>query len=233
MHAPKQATNVMASPALVAASVSSSADEVRRALPRGRGALPPEVVSSSQRRRLLAAMAQLAGTKGIVELTVSDLIAEAGVGRKSFYALFRDKHDCYVQAFTINGEFLVSVTSGRMRQLLDPLEGLREGFRHYLRTMHEGPVHARAFLFESLRAGPDALAERQRIHRMFEHLFMSQYEKIRHHRGRMPKLPASVFVAMVAAVNELVFRELEQHRDPEILALEPHVLAVVESLIRL
>ena len=166
-------------------------------------------------------------------MTVADLIAHAGVGRKSFYALFTDKLDCYVQAFTINGEFLVSVTAEPMQRLEDPLEGLREGFRQYLRTMHVGPVYARAFLFESLRAGPAALAERRRIHGLFERLFSSQYDTIRAGQPRLPELPTSVFVAMVAAVNELVFRELEEHQPPDIGGLEAHVLNVVTSLLRL
>lgn len=178
-------------------------------------------------------MAELAGSKGIVDLTVADLIAHAGIGRKSFYALFRDKHDCYVQALTLNGDYLVGVTRGPMDAAMDPLEGLHQGLRAYLHTLHRGPHFARAFLFESLRAGPGALAERQRLHRDFELLFMSQYEKLRRSRRGLPALPEPVFIAMVAAINELVFRQLGQERAPDIVGLEPHVRTVAESLLRL
>ena len=71
------------------------------------------------------------------------------------------------------------------------------------------------------------------VHGMFERLFSSQYDKIRATRRELPPLPESVFIAMVAAVNELLLRDLEQYAAPDIAGLEPHVQGVVESLLRL
>jgi AcrR family transcriptional regulator len=67
-------------------------------LPRGRHGLPRELVERSQRERLLAAVVRVTVAKGYESTTVADILAEAGVGRESFYELFDDKLDCMLAA---------------------------------------------------------------------------------------------------------------------------------------
>ncbi len=57
--------------------------------PRGRHRLPPEVVSRSQRERLLEAAVRVVAEKGYAAATIGDLTKEAGVSRTTFYELFR------------------------------------------------------------------------------------------------------------------------------------------------
>src|SRR5215211_3537803 len=68
-------------------------------LPRGRHAAPPEVVWESQRGRMLAAMATAVGEKGYAEVAVADVIARAGVSRKTFYEQFDNKLGCFLAAY--------------------------------------------------------------------------------------------------------------------------------------
>ncbi|MDX6626678.1 MAG: hypothetical protein QOE56_1667 [Solirubrobacterales bacterium] len=67
-------------------------------LPRGRHGLPREIVTRSQRERLLAAVVRVIATKGYEATTVADILGEAGVGRESFYELFNDKRECMLTA---------------------------------------------------------------------------------------------------------------------------------------
>jgi AcrR family transcriptional regulator len=67
-------------------------------LPRGRHGLPRELVTRSQRERLLAAVVRVAAEKGYESTSVADILEEAGVGRESFYELFEDKKDCLLAA---------------------------------------------------------------------------------------------------------------------------------------
>jgi AcrR family transcriptional regulator len=67
-------------------------------LPRGRHGLPRELVTRSQRERLLAAVVRVAAGKGYESTSVADILEEAGVGRESFYELFEDKKDCLLAA---------------------------------------------------------------------------------------------------------------------------------------
>jgi AcrR family transcriptional regulator len=67
-------------------------------LPRGPHALPQEVVLAHQRERLLGATPEVLAERGFAELTVRDLIARAGVSRRTFYQLFDDKLECVLAA---------------------------------------------------------------------------------------------------------------------------------------
>ena len=68
-------------------------------LPRGRHAAPREVVWESQRGRLLAAMAEVVAPKGYGAVAVRDVIARAGVSRKTFYEHFDNKEECFLAAY--------------------------------------------------------------------------------------------------------------------------------------
>ena len=67
--------------------------------PRGRHRLPPEVVSRSQRERLLEAAMRVVAEKGYGAMTIGDLTKEAGVSRTTFYELFEDKEACFLAAY--------------------------------------------------------------------------------------------------------------------------------------
>ena len=65
-----------------------------RRLPRGRHGIAPEVVIANQRQRLLAATASLIAERGYCALHVADITERAGVSRRTFYRLYKDKRDC-------------------------------------------------------------------------------------------------------------------------------------------
>lgn len=67
-------------------------------LPRGRHGLPRELVQQSQRERLLSAMVRVSAGKGYEATSVADILKAAGVGRETFYELFKDKQDCFIAA---------------------------------------------------------------------------------------------------------------------------------------
>lgn len=79
--------------------MTDSPTDLRRwRLPRGRHGLPREIVTRSQRERLLAAVVRVIAAKGYEGTTVADILGEAGVGRESFYELFNDKRECMLTA---------------------------------------------------------------------------------------------------------------------------------------
>jgi AcrR family transcriptional regulator len=63
-------------------------------LPRGRHHLSRDDVARDQRGRLIAATAQVTAARGYEATTVADILSAAGVGRESFYEIFRDRRDC-------------------------------------------------------------------------------------------------------------------------------------------
>ncbi len=85
-------------------------------LPSGRHGLSREYVVNSQRSRLLGAAVLIAGAEGYAGMTVSAVIARAGVSRKTFYEFFQDREDIFLATFD---------------QLLDSaLDGARDAYEN-------------------------------------------------------------------------------------------------------
>ena len=205
----------------------------RRGLPRGKAALPPEVVEATQRRRLLRAVAEVAGTKGITELTVADITARAGVSRRSFYELFKDKDDCYLAAYRINAQVLVGAARSEWEAPGEPLDRIADGFRAYLRVLDEQQVFARAFLVEALRAGTEALEYREEVHQQFVEIVAAAYRRAREAHPVLSDADEHAVIALIGGINELIYRELRHGDDADIAGLEPVVLALVRAVLGL
>jgi len=191
------------------------------------------MVHASQRRRLLQAMAELAGTKGIVELTIADVVRHAGVARRSFYELFEDKVDCFIATYTLNAQILIDHTAAGMRAADGPAEGLLAGMQAYLERLAEFPVYARAFLLEPLRAGAPALEHRERIHGEFVDLFLNQHRRVRKVHPEVEKVSRNSVIALIGGINELVYGELSRTKHPDLNGLRPEVLSVTSAVLRL
>src|SRR5687767_6279952 len=68
-------------------------------LPRSPHKTVREEVAASQRGRLLVAMSDVVGEKGYAAATVADVLAKAGVSRRTFYEHFADKEACFLAAY--------------------------------------------------------------------------------------------------------------------------------------
>src|SRR3954452_4843265 len=141
-----------------------------RVLPRGPHRLGREVVEASQRGRLLDAMARVVAAKGFGATSVADVIARAGVSRKTFYVHFRDKLDCFLAAYDLGVEVLLATVRAAGEDETDPIAVARARTRAYLATLSSEPDFARTFLLEVSAAGPEALERRRAVHRQFASL---------------------------------------------------------------
>jgi len=203
-------------------------------LPRGRAALPPDVVQESQRRRLLHAMTELAGTKGIADITVADLVERAGVSRRAFYSVFADKTDCYLAAYAVHADLLIEQFSSAMRAAEDPVEGLLNAFRVYVTTLGARPLHARAYLVESVRAGSMALEQRWRTILAFVEATHAQVGLIADAHPELDPVSENTVVALIGGVNELACRELDRGDGPgDVAGLEEDIVELTLTLLGL
>ena len=76
-------------------------------LPRGPHGLARELVTGSQRQRLLYAMTVVVAEKGYIATTVAHVTTRAGVSRKTFYEMFADKEECFIAAADTGRELMV------------------------------------------------------------------------------------------------------------------------------
>src|ERR687887_1541556 len=107
----------------------------REPLPRGPHGLPRDVVVKSQRSRMLGALVEVVAEKGYAATTVADIIARAGVSRTTFYQQFKDKEDCFLQAYRRGATAQLGRVVEAVESASDPLEQLRRNLRAYLAAL--------------------------------------------------------------------------------------------------
>jgi AcrR family transcriptional regulator len=124
--------------------------------PRGRHGLPPEVVSRSQRDRLLKATMRIVADKGYVATTVADLTKEAGISRTTFYELFTDKEACFLAAYDNSVDVMVRQISVAYEAEERWPDRARAGLATLLAALAADPAQARLALVDVVAAGPAA-----------------------------------------------------------------------------
>ena len=136
-------------------------------LPRGgRHALTQEAVAASQRARMLQAIVKVVADKGYAGTTVADIIALAGVSRRTFYEHFRTIEDCFLAAYDEGlQELLAAVQAALVGLPRDDWHARsRAAIDAYLHTLSAAPPGAAwAYSIEVLGAGRKALARRAAI----------------------------------------------------------------------
>jgi AcrR family transcriptional regulator len=135
-------------------SVADNGSDLRRwRLPRGRHGLPRELVTRSQRERLLAAVVRVTAARGYDSTSVADILDEAGVGRESFYELFEDKKDCLLSARAILVEDLEAAVDSAYGRPGPWVDRLRDGLAAMLDWFASDPAAAKIVVVELAAVG--------------------------------------------------------------------------------
>ena len=187
-------------------------------LPRGRHRLSRETVASSQRERLLLAMAEAVAARGYARTTVADVLGRARVSRETFYEQFANKEECFLASY----DAAAGIVAGEMGSELGELDleagveaKLERLLDRYLVTLALEPAIARVFLVEVYAAGSAALARRVEVQQRFVDLVAAI-------AGAADERQRFACEAIVAAVSALVTQrvcagrgaELEELREP-------------------
>jgi AcrR family transcriptional regulator len=128
------------------------------AVPTGRHGLPPDIVATYQRERLLTATIELVAKRGYRGTSIDHIVKSARVGHVAFYELFEGKEDCFLAAFdriveetTEALEAAVATESEWPQQICAALGAL-------LDLIAADHARARVGLVEVQAAGPKAYA---------------------------------------------------------------------------
>lgn len=199
--------------------MSSGHEDLRKwRLPRGRHGLPREIVTRSQRERLLAAVVRVIAAKGYEATTVADILDEAGVGRESFYELFEDKRQCMLTAHSL----LVDDLETRVRAVYTapgPWEDrVRDGLAVTLEWFASSPDVGRFTLVELSAIGPASLERFQADFSRFVRLM----DEGRGEEAPCPDLPQATSLA-VSATLARVYEEVVHERTAELPSLLPEL----------
>ena len=174
----------------------------------------------TQRERMLNAVVAAVAEQGFADMTVADVVAGAGVSRRTFYEQFDDKLDCFLAAYRSHADALLSDVE-RAVAAADPADRLHAGLTAYLDGLAREPMAARVLIVDILGAGPKALEAREQMRTRWGETY------------RGVSRDDDVLRALVGGIAELVQARLlagEADRLPELVpTLERFVKAVVEA----
>lgn len=188
--------------------------------PRGRHRLPPEVVSRSQRDRLLEAAIRVVAAKGYAAMTIGDLTKEAGVSRTTFYELFDDKEACFLVAYDNAVEMLVRRVVGAYESAQSWPDRAAAGLAALLAVLAEEPALARLSLVDIGNAGPVA----QRRYRAALQRLTPLFDEGRDFAPGGRGLPANTSRMAIGGVTGLISDELVAGRAEQLPGLLSDVL---------
>lgn len=197
-------------------------------LPRGPHGLSREEVRESQRLRLLVAAAQSFSVKGFAATTVADITKGSGVSRVTFYELFSDKTECFLAAYQVAVDFLVTeMITGAGEESATGLAGLEQLLSAYLSTLQSYPGLARMFLVEVYVAGPRAVQVRLDGMNSFVDLIVSI------HQGDGPPQPdvRAMAEVVVASVSSMATNFVAVGAIDELVSIRESVLFVAKRLL--
>jgi AcrR family transcriptional regulator len=199
--------------------VSEKSRDLRKwRLPRGRHGLPRELVVRSQRERLLAAVVRVAAAKGYESMSVADILAEAGVGRESFYHLFADKQDCLLAAHGLLIDHLESTVRATYDEPGPWVDRVRRSVAAMLEWFAADPAAARVAIVELAAIGPASQARFQEVFDRFSRVL----EEGRSEDDPLPDRPQAAELAIGAGLAR-VYEEVIRGRVAELPGLLPEL----------
>lgn len=115
----------------------------------------------NQRERILNSLAAVSAVKGYPATTIEDVTAHAGVSRRTFYDLFADKEQCFLEAYDM-------IVERALRETDDAFSAgerswpnrVASGLRALTELFAAEPALARLVIVEVLAAGRQALEHR-------------------------------------------------------------------------
>ncbi len=168
------------------------------------------------RERLLEAMLVVSGERGYEQISVQDVIEAAQASRATFYKHFKDKEDCFAQAYHDAADWLYRRLIGIAKRQPTWRQGLRAGMAELLEFCANQPSLARALIVETHAAGGAALAE----HDLLMERLSRAIDGARREVPSRQAPPPVTATFMVGAVETLVRTKLmsdEPETAPEML----------------
>ena len=166
-----------------------------------------EATAEWQHARMLHAITRAVSEKGYAKVTVADLVALAGVSRRTFYEHFEDVEHCFMVAYEAATAELLAAMAAALRET--PERDWRKRFEiaiaAYLEALASDPPMARACLVDVLGAGPRAVETRRTVYGSFVTQVRALRNGSRNGNGEIGQVQVH---AVVGAIGELVQEQI-------------------------
>jgi AcrR family transcriptional regulator len=122
-----------------------------------------ERVLEVQRRRLLAATADIVAERGLPRVTVAHIVARSNISRRTFYDLFPDREACFLATLDDAIDQVSSMVLAPWARERSWREKVRAGLTAILEILDDKPGIRSLLIVDALGAGPDALDRRANV----------------------------------------------------------------------
>lgn len=202
---------------------------IPRRLPRGAGSLPAEVVEATHRARLMNAMAYVVAAKGYAATSVADLTAHAGISRTTFYEVYTDKEDCFLQCFDqCSRAHLAAVLRAADEPAALP-QKVWALLAAHLAIADTNPWFARTFIAEAHVATPRTSAASEQIRAALSQWLRAWFAAVRLQHPEVPARSEADFDLVQEAVAGFVVSAIRKGRplSPDAPAMTRFVFAAL------
>jgi len=173
-------------------------------------------VAADQRERLYEAMIKAVDERGFVATTISDLVAGAGVSRRSFYEHFENKEECLLATY----DALVGRLTARIVEAHDPEDEWTNQIEAFVRALFEAsserPDAARLVTVEMGAAGPVGIERWARDAELLSTFVTSIFEGA----PGEGSVPVPVARAIVGALRTILYSRVRRERSSRSLKAE-------------
>lgn len=194
----------------------------RDKLPPGRHGLSRSFVAQNQRDRILASVADACSTKGYAEMSVEDIIAAAGVSRRTFYEHFKNKEHAFLAAYDAVVLQLFGRVNGAVESAETIQDKIRAGLGAFLGFLANEPAFARMCIVDVLAAGSEAVARRDGAMRGFSQLIL---QNVKEEIGdQAPPALDVISETVVGGIYEVVYARVLRREFDELPRLLPDLV---------
>ncbi|MBO0746718.1 MAG: TetR/AcrR family transcriptional regulator [Acidimicrobiaceae bacterium] len=174
-----------------------------------------------ERERLIEAMIEVAGVRGLGDTTVEMVVAKARLDHSVFERHFKDLEDCFIQTWHAVRDAYMH----RVRHAYDAesawLDGLRAALGETLRCADRERARARILCVDVLEAGEPARRQR-------DELLGELAELVDRGRGESDQaadIPATTAHGIVGGVYNRIYESLRHGAAEELVPLGPELMA--------
>lgn len=190
-------------------------------LPSGRSSRSSEDIAANQLERLQGAMIHAIFNRGYQNTTVADIIALAGVARRTFYEHFANKEECFLATYD-------AVLKRTMARVADAYGSpgdwevkIQASFLAFVEEVIANPEAAELVMIHSASAGKISIERRNRGVGAFERLIRDSFADAPAYR----EISELTVKAIVGGIRHIVYSRLRQGRAIELPGLVPDLVA--------